>query len=178
MNNSDQRLIRSLKKGKKRVLKLLYDAHSIRIFNLAYRITSNREDAEEVVQDTFVKLWKFRSGIDTEKNILGYIIVIARNLAIDVLKSRSKRIETENNEGLILQKLSENNNFYFEEAARQFDAAIAQLPPKRREVFILKIHTNLTNKEIASKLNISETMVEKQMRLASSILREIMNSDE
>ncbi len=178
MNNSEQKLARDLKRGKKKALKSLYDSHSVRLFNLAYRIPSNKEDAEEVVQDTFVKLWKFRSGIDTDSNFLGYIIVIARNLSIDVLKGRSKRIETENDELILLQKLAENNNFYFEEAARQFDAAIAQLPPKRREVFILKIHTNLTNKQIASKLNISETMVEKQMRLASSTLRDIMNSDE
>jgi len=178
VNNSEQKLVHDLKRGQKKALKSLYDSHSVRLFNLAYRITSNREDAEEVVQDTFVKLWKFRSGIDTDCDILGYIIVITRNLAIDVLKGRSKRIETENGEHVLLQKLSENNNFYFEETARQFDAAIAQLPPKRREVFILKIHTNLTNKQIASKLNISETMVEKQMRLASSTLREIMSSEE
>lgn len=178
MNISEQKLVRDLKKGQKKALKSLYDSYSVRLFNLAYRITSNREDAEEVVQDTFVKLWKFRSGIDTNRNILGYVIVITRNLATDVLKGRSKRIDTENDEYVLLQKLSENNNFYFEETARQFDAAIAQLPPKRREVFILKIHTNLTNRQIASKLNISETMVEKQMRLASSTLREIMSAEE
>ncbi|MEQ9289048.1 MAG: RNA polymerase sigma factor [Cyclobacteriaceae bacterium] len=176
MNKSEINLVRELKEGKKKALRSLYEAHSIQVFNLAYRMTSSREDSEEIVQDTFIRLWKSRSGIDVDGKILGYIIVIARNLAIDLLKARRKRAELEVHTDEPSEKTSTTNDFYFEEASRQFDEAVANLPPKRREVFILKIHTSLTNKEIASKLNISETMVEKQIRLASNSIRELMES--
>lgn len=176
VNNREKEIVRELKEGHKQALRSLFELHSMHVFNLAYKMTSSREDSEEIVQDTFIRLWKSRAGIDVEGRILGYILVIARNLAIDLLKARRKRSELEVQVNETLEQLSTSNDFYFEEASRQFDEAVANLPPKRREVFMLKIHTSLTNKEIASKLNISETMVEKQIRLASNSIREVMES--
>ncbi len=177
MKDSEKKRILELKKGNKKALKSLYEAYSVQVFNLAYRMTSNREDAEEIVQDTFIRLWKSRQKVDEDAKILGYIIVIARNIAIDMLRARQKRSGLDVYPSQMFSKLSDTNNFYFEEAGRQFDAAVANLPSKRREVFILKIHTDLTNKQIASKLNISETMVERQIRLASDAVRAEMDKE-
>ncbi|MFY0650597.1 MAG: RNA polymerase sigma factor [Cyclobacteriaceae bacterium] len=171
-------LASELVRGNKRALELLYEENAIRIFNLAYRMTSSRGDAEEIVQDTFLRLWNSRKKIDVSRELTGYIIVIARNLSIDKIKTNSKKIDSCDYDTLENLGISTKNSFYYQEASRELDEAIDRLPPKRKQVFQLKVGSTLTNKEIARKLNVSEATVEKHMRLASNALRDMLSSSE
>jgi RNA polymerase sigma-70 factor (family 1) len=178
LNRLDKLHAKALKKGEVSALEKAYAEHSVRVFNLAYRITSSKEDAEEVVQDTFLKLWRLRTNIDTNQPLGGYIYTIARNLSIDKLTAASKRLRHLQKADLGKVCESNDNNFFLEEAERVVEDTIEALPKKRKEVFRMKVNSGLTNKQIALQLSISETMVEKQIRLASGLLREKLSSTE
>ena len=101
MNNrstqiSDENIVHLLKNGNKDGISLLYDKYASALFGVIQRILQNTEAAEEVLQDTILKIWNNAEKYDAERgNLLTWIINIARNAAIDRarLKSFSRRNE-------------------------------------------------------------------------------------
>ncbi|MFN7118989.1 MAG: RNA polymerase sigma factor [Saprospiraceae bacterium] len=101
MNNrstqiSDENIVHLLKNGNKDGISLLYDKYASALFGVIQRILQNTEAAEEVLQDTILKIWNNAEKYDAERgNLLTWIINIARNAAIDRarLKSFNRRNE-------------------------------------------------------------------------------------
>jgi RNA polymerase sigma-70 factor (ECF subfamily) len=90
MGNSDQGLIRRVLAGEKEAYGLLVSAHSEAVFRVAFRITENEADADEVVQETFLRGYRALADFDSRANFKTWIYRIAVNRALDVRKSRRK----------------------------------------------------------------------------------------
>jgi|SRR5271168_1444242 len=88
MGNADYAMIRRVLAGEKDAYGLLVSAHSQVIFRVAFRITENEADAEEVVQETFLRGYRKLEDFDAQANFRTWIYRIAMNCALDVLKKR------------------------------------------------------------------------------------------
>jgi len=150
--------------------KFLFNKHFKQIRNFIYYRTANIELAEDLSQDCFFKLWE-KIGQIRNETALSYVYKIARNLTIDAIKEKTERFELEFS---ITPANSETPEHLMEqmEFDRQLKKAIACLSFKQREVFLMNRIDDLTYKEIARTLDISEKAVEKRMAKALKFLNQ------
>lgn len=168
----DTDLVQKIKQGNLGAFRILYDTYYTKILNFSQTYTGSIEDAEEVVQDTFLKLWKHREGLDEEMSVNGYIFRIAKNLTLNKIRKKvmEPRYFDEVEEESVFANQTEED-IMLDEMQQLLMKAIEALPPKRQQIFRLSRLSGLPNKEIARKLNISENTVEGQMRKSIKYLR-------
>lgn len=170
----DKRTVIKLKRGNADAFRSIYNMFSSRIFHFCNRLLPTKNDAEDVVQKTFMALWEQRGQLDETKDILKYIYSIARyNTYLTFRKLIT--LQEQLSENADIQQLSQNNTLEeidFNETHRIISEIIDKLPPKRREIFKLNRLDGLTYREIAVKLNISENTVDTQMRKSLQFLKE------
>jgi RNA polymerase sigma-70 factor (ECF subfamily) len=161
--------------GDLKAFEQVYHYYFSRCLHFVYGYLPSIEDAEEVVQDVFIKLWEKHEQLDSEKGLSGFLFVIARNLVIDRMRRyaamEKHQLEMKTNSIISLNSSTEQQmNFY--ELKEILDRLIDELPTKRRMVFKLNREKGMTYKEIADLLNISQGTVEKQMSAALQVLKE------
>ncbi len=179
MTESD--VVRKAKKGDKESFAELVTNYSERIYNLALRILRNREDAEDVLQETFLTVLQKLDTFDGRSNFFTWIYRIATNASL--MKLRKKRLvfaELPENpdsgprhEERIIVDWSQDPSFNIqnEEIKKIIDTAINQLSEIYRTVFILRDIEQLSIKETSKILNISEENVKIRLRRARMFLR-------
>lgn len=132
-----------------------------KLFRLAYRITLDKAEAEDIVQDTLIRVWNKRDEWHTLESIEAYCLVIAKNLAID----RSEKKETQNL--TITTEISESSfekegphsQLVYKEQMELIDRLINELPEKQRIIIQLRDIEGESYKKIASLLGLSEEQV-------------------
>ena len=144
------------------------------IFRLALRITLNREEAEDSVQDTLMKLWDRRDAWDQIDNLEAFSYTICRNLALDRLKKLDN-----NNQSLDAAPVERPDTAYTpsEKTIQQNRVDIVRklvdsLPEKQRSCIQLRDFEGKTYKEIAQALQISEDQVKVNIHRGRQTLRE------
>lgn len=163
----------NLRRGDIVSFEYLYNCWSGKLYNFVMRISRNDIYlAEEIVQSVFIKVWENREQIETDKSFGAYICTIAKNQLVNVYQHRmlESLYQTKIKTSEPIENTTEKEVDYhlLEE---YIDSLIEQLPPARREIFILSRRKLLTNKEIAAKLNLSENTVESQLTKAIAFLR-------
>ncbi|MBA3664228.1 MAG: RNA polymerase sigma-70 factor [Bacteroidetes bacterium] len=139
--------------------------------NVAFRITKNHKAAEDIVQDLFLKLWQNKEKFQLIDNYKGYLYRSVVNTSIDFLK-RNKKIIFLNSGGRELPYASNGNNLIEEkELELKIEAALDNLPPKCKAIFVLSRYEEMKYREIAEYLQISIKTVENQMGIALGKLR-------
>lgn len=162
-----------LKKGDTLSFEYLYNLWSGKLYNFVMRIS--RGDgflAEEIVQSVFIKVWESRELLDPERSFGAYLCTIAKNQLVNIYQHRM--LEFVYQEKIKTSEPVENTTekeVDYHLLEEYIDSLIEQLPPARREIFILSRRNLLTNKEIAERLNLSENTVESQLTKALSFLR-------
>ena len=133
---------------------------------------TTRVEAEEVVQDVFVKIWKNRDKINLELSVEGYVFRITKNELLNKIKKKVLHTESldVHSESLLFNNCTENQVFLNEMKA-VLSEAMAALPEKRQEIFRLSREKGYSNKEIAEELNISINTVESQIKKSIKYLR-------
>lgn len=133
-----------------------------KLFRLALRITLNREEAEDVVQDTLIKVWNTRDRWQELDSIEAYSLTIARNLSLD----RIKKMENQNDslEEQNTERLDENTSTPSERMIQKDKLDIVrniidELPEKQRSCLQLRDIEGKSYKEIADILSITEDQV-------------------
>lgn len=163
----------NLKRGDIASFEYLYNAWSGKLYNFVMRISQGDTYlAEEIVQSVFIKVWEGREQVDADKSFGAYICTIAKNQLVNIYQHQmlehlyQAKIKTSEP----IENTTENEVDYhlLEEYV---ESLIEQLPPARKEIFVLSRHKLLTNKEIATKLNLSENTVESQLTKATAFLR-------
>lgn len=171
---SDANLACRIKYGEQEAYQQLFKKYAPKIYHFSLSYLKNGSDAEELVQDVFLKVWEKREILDASKNVKAYIFKIAVNSIYDFI--RRKNIESAfNNFAQVNFNKSSNDTWdtvIFEEMQTTLNELVAQMPEQRRKVFRLSKIKGLTNDEIAKKLNISKRTVENQLYRAISFLKE------
>jgi RNA polymerase sigma-70 factor (ECF subfamily) len=158
--------------------KNLFELHYSPLCNFAYRITDDIDQAEDIVQDIFVKVWNDPDLLDGNKNINSYLYSMVRNRALEVI--RRENISQKINQQLeYIQNNAATTNVEEDEIEKlllleQIYVSIRQLPPKCSEVFTLSKVNGLTYVQIAEKMNISVKTVENHMGKALRLMRELL----
>jgi len=152
----------------------LYDLYAERIYYFALRFMISKEDAENVTQEVFVKLWETRDRIDVNLSLSSYLFTIARNTIFNIHRKRVNEIAYLEHLSTYLESnhVRLENEIIFRDIQEQLERIINDLPPQRKKVFDLSRKQGLSHKEIAEQLNISEKTIETHIRLALKTLRE------
>ena len=168
-------LIRGLKNDEIVAFERLYNLYSVKVFNFSRKYLKSDEDAQEIVQDVFMKIWDSRHQIDLEQYFNGFIFRISKNAALNKIR---KRVGEPDSFWPVKEDFSAINlteqEILFAEMKDLLEKAVEGLPPKRQEIFKLSRFHGLSNKEIAARLDISINTVEGQIRKAIKYLRSYM----
>jgi RNA polymerase sigma-70 factor, ECF subfamily len=161
--------------GGRETLERVYDRYGNSLISYARALLGSAEDAEDAVQEVFVRLAKRADRIDSIRELRKYLLRSTRNAAYELLRGRMRRERLE--EGIV-QSLSE----YSTETAAPEVAAILQgfdqLPPDQREVLALKVFQGLTFREIGEVIGKSQNTAASRYRYAIERLRQAAGSDE
>ena len=132
-----------------------------KLFRLALRITLNREEAEDIVQDTMIKVWNSRERWQELDSIEAYCLTIARNLSLDRLKKMDNNNTSLEEENIERQdhRLTPYERMIQKDKLSIVQKMINELPEKQRSCLQLRDIEGKTYKEIASILGITEEQV-------------------
>ncbi|GMN11313.1 RNA polymerase sigma-70 factor [Croceitalea sp. MTPC9] len=153
------------------VFKLYYD----KLLYFAWNYLNSKEDAEEVIQELFLKFWQNIDRCGEITNLNSYLFKMTKNACLDKIKHKKIVADFAHR-----RKLEVNERFIKDEAAhlllenelkKVIDKGIESLPAKCKQVFLKSRFEGLKNREIAKELSISKKTVDNQISKALSILR-------
>lgn len=170
---SDVVLTRLLQADDRAAFAEIYNRYKRLLFVHAHHKLRNHEEAEDVIHEIFASMWGRRLELSFTGHLAGYLYTAVRNRILDYYSKQHKEsvyIQSlqkfmDEGEAVTDHMLREN------EMSKLIDQEIAQLPKKMREVFELSRKSELSHKEIAAKLSISEQTVRKHIQHALKILR-------
>jgi len=173
----DRQIVRKLRQGDQGAFHLLYQQYAGKIFHFALRYLKTQEDAENLTQDIFLKIWENHETLNPDLSLNAYIFTITKNT---IFNQNRKKV----NEQLYLSDMKEyldscigrtENDILLNEVKNMIDQAMDQLPRKRKKIFRLSRFECLSHREIAQQMNISEKTVEAHIRLALKSIRSFLN---
>lgn len=118
------------------------------IYSVAYRLTNDHTDADDVVQNTFLKAWKYFDSFSNQSSVSTWLYKIAMNEAIDWKKKNTEKWETGLDPQEVLVNVSSSSYVDFAKGEEKFNAALNSLPPKQKAVFVMKFFDDKTYEEI------------------------------
>ena len=166
--------------GDTQALATLYDRHAKATYSLAYRMMGERQAAENLVQEAFLKVWRAAESYRVEKaSVRTWILSILNNRGIDMLRSSASRRRTQDR--VEAQTPTSQPSEAFGETWRnsqreQVREALRGLPPEQLKVLELAYFSGYTHKEIAELLDLPLGTVKGRMRLGLQKIREYFDS--
>jgi len=169
--------LQALKEGDLRAFNELFDHYGKRLFRFSMGYLKSELDAEEVVQEVFIKIWNNREELSVQKSFESYLFTIAKNGILNMIrKSKSEQAYLQYAKLHPEKNVLLDDELNFRELEKAYQAAIEKLSPRRKVIFLLSREQSLSNAEIAEKMNISVKTVENQMTSALSEIRKHLSS--
>ena len=177
----DSTLVQQYISGSEKALEKLINRHQLRIFNYIKSKVLDRDTAEDIFQDTFIKVIKtLKSGVYNEEGkFLPWVMRIAHNLVIDFFR-KSNRIPTiENNDEYDLFKFISDTTpniesiLFQDQLVKDLQNLILELPEDQKEVLMMRLYRDMSFKEIAKNTNVSINTALGRMRYAIINLRKL-----
>ncbi|MFM6924585.1 MAG: RNA polymerase sigma factor [Ferruginibacter sp.] len=173
---SEEELVLRLQNQDQQAFSYLYDNYAAALNGIIYRMVEDRELAEDILQEAFVKIWNNFSSYDTGKGrLFTWMLNITRNLTIDTLRSKGykKQAKISSDENSV-GNLSDDGKI-----AERFDAMgirkqLANLKPEQRSIIDLAYFNGFTQDEISKELGIPLGTVKTRMRAAIIELRKML----
>ncbi len=180
MNKNDELVILLAKEGKESAFRELYENNYAMIFRLAYRYTKSQQDAEDIMQETFIKAFKSIKSFDfnVSANFSAWIYQVGLRCTLDYLRKRKRRKigQTESLSDLPVEPETHDSSPEKSAIASQTIArvknALHTLAPKQRVIFDLRHLQHMAIKEIAEHLQCSQSTVKTQLQRAVLKLRQ------
>jgi len=174
---SEPELVHAIQKKDKSGAEALYDMYSSSLYGVIFRIVQHEEIAEDLLQDTFIRIWNSFSSYDASKGrLFTWMVNVARNIAID--KTRSKEFrnssKTEDIENNVLTLDKKVNSEINPEIIGLKDL-IEKLKPEHKIILDLVYFEGFTHVEVAEKLEIPLGTVKTRLRNAIITLRKVFN---
>jgi RNA polymerase sigma-70 factor (ECF subfamily) len=174
---SDVELLHAVANGDEVALARLYDAYRVILFGLLVRILNSREEAEDVLQDVFIQVWRRAKDFDEKRGKpFTWLVTLARSRAIDRLRllGARQRLVTgaaQEQTDVVSDALTDTIAVAKREIVQR---ALAELPEDQRKTLVLAYFDGLTQSEIAKKLNAPLGTVKTRMRTAMQKLRALL----
>ena len=166
-------LIAAIKSGDTEAFANFYLGYSNSLIIFLTKILGNEEDAKETAQDAFAVLWEKRESLNLHTSLKGFICGMARNMAMDNLKAKFNRLESDSD---YVSAISQSGEYVAEEIVKRetellIEFALMNMPPQRRKVYQLSREEGMTYQQIADTLNLSYNTVMNHMKLALRDIR-------
>ncbi len=151
----------------------LFRSHFAYLCNYALQYVEDRDTAQEICQQVFIRLWEKRAEMDPQQSIKSYLFTAVRNRCLNYIrdnkKYRSSILDLDCGD---FDLAGEEDHFALEDLQQRVDKALNELPEKCRQVFEMSRFQGLKYREIAEELDISQKTVEAHMSKAMKMLRE------
>lgn len=178
---TDEDLMEQIKNGDQNALSVLYDAHAPTVLGLLTRILGNRQTAEEVLQETFWRVWDKANTFDSSKgSARTWLYSIARRLAIDTHRKRTIRPEASSDEdaSVTAAQLAGESNVVATVSARMtattVRGALSELSNEQRTVIEMAYFDGKTRREIADETGVALGTIHTRARLGLKKLQTIL----
>lgn len=175
MKPDDQKLVARVVDGDESAFLILYDRYASRVYGLTLRVLGDVMLAEEVTQDTFLKLWsRARQFNPTRGKLASWLLTIAHRTALDRLRLEKRRVPASNpnNPDELWPVLPDENTQSNEARWRSLYFAVQSLPKEQRQVIDLAYYKGMSQSEIAEVLDWPLGTVKTRVRSAMQSLRE------
>ncbi len=160
-DRSDSQLIVDYLKGDEESLEILVSRYLKPVYNFICRYLSDRQGAEDVTQEVFIKTWRNLKKFDRQRSFKAWIFGIAKNACVDILRKKKaipfSEFENDKGKNPLIETLADpsplpDEIFRRADIAKMVNRAISQLTPKYRMVLFLRYNDHFTFKEIADAL--------------------------
>lgn len=172
--------IEALKQGDMAAFESLYQVFEQKLYTFVLHLTRQKEDAEEIVQEVFLKVWERRHSLDPDQNFDGYLFSIAKNMVYNKTRRRVYEFAftqylaaTGANTGCFTEE-----TVAYQDLVKLLEEIYATLPPVRRQVFVMSRVEGKSNSEIAELLNTSNSNIENHLNKALKSIKEKFKSYE
>lgn len=176
--NNEVQLAIAFKQGNPAALNLLWKNNYKALVFFADKLVRNRMLSEDIVADTFVKIWHLRENFDNLPSIRSFLYVTVRNTSYDHLRGEEihARIHKEilYTTDYVYEMNQDDYNMMYAEYVQQLYVQMEVLPDRCREIFKMYFFDSLSTSEIAKALNLSEQTVRNQKTKAITILKSVM----
>lgn len=173
---TEQMLIQDLKKSSRKAFNEIYAMYAKRLYAYCLQYSKSVEDAEDIVQDVFVHLWKIRKEIRQEETLKSLLFIMSKNRLINAYHVRisSPIYEDFMNCRHLVSSSDPTDKLEYKEFIFQIKSIIKELPVTQRRVLELSLLHQLGNKEIAKELLLSEQTVKNQLSIGLKKIREFI----
>lgn len=176
-DQDDKRLVRNLKNGDILAFDELYRKFNKKIYSFSLSYLKNKDEAEGIVQEVFLRLWRNRAELQSQYNIDSYLFKITYNLVMKHFRnlSREKKHLEEFSRNLPDMDDSASSDLEYQELLDLTEKAIKQLPERQKAVYQLNMRDGLTVDEISGKLGISRRTAENHLHRAKAYLKNALS---
>jgi len=174
--HNEQASLKKIAEGDQRAFATLVELYSATIYVHVLMYIKNAARAEEITQDIFMSVWNHRHELPSIENFRGYLYILTRNRTISALREKIIRYEeTEKDE--LQSGLNPEGVLEYRQLSESLQRGIEQLPPRRREIFMMSRFDGKTYDQIAHHLNISKSAVNKHIIEALVFLRTFLRNE-
>ena len=179
-SSDEKELLLLLLKGNEQAFEKIYKLYSARLYGNLLKLVKSEAEAQEILQDVFLKIWENRQSIDMEKSFRSYLFKIAENKVYDFFRkvARDKKREAQlislaTNEYVPVGELLQSD-----EKTAMLEKAIDALPPQRQQVFKLCKLEGRSYKEVSELLGISVSTISDHIVKATKSIRDYFENND
>ncbi|MCF8221767.1 MAG: sigma-70 family RNA polymerase sigma factor [Bacteroidales bacterium] len=155
-----------IRQGNREEFRRVVDNNMDRVYSIALKITADKEDAGDITQDTFVKLWEKRKSLRSGENIEGYISKIVINKSYDLLRRRKRQDSCTNDSDLFVNLISEDEadrELNYKEIAEAIEMLCNGLSPKQQLVFTLVEIEQMSHDEVRDATGMTKNSIKSNL---------------
>lgn len=175
---SEKELLVKLKAGDKSAFEQIYRLYSNRLFGNLLKLLQSETEAQEILQEVFLKIWQNRALIDPEKSFRSYLFKIAENKVFDFFRKAAmqKRVQNQLLQHSDIDTTLVDKMVSDKENEALLAKAIDHLPPQRKQVFVMVKLQGKTYKEVSDELGISASTISDHIVKATKSIRDYLTN--
>lgn len=176
MNDIEKQMVEGLRKGSVDDFNSLYSVYAGSLYSFSFKLLKSRSEAQDIVQETFLKIWMKKEELSTEFSFKGYLYTIAKNKILTVFQKKVSEISMEELQSHIeestIDGIDIEQYIINQDIKSKIYGSIARLPDLQARIFIMKTEEDLSTQEIAARLSIPHQTVKNNLTKAMKSIRE------
>lgn len=175
-------MVKLLKKGEIRGLEMLVTQYQVKATRVAFLVTHDEQDAEDVAQDVFARVFRHIHRFDEARPFEPYLMRIILNAAVKSLQKRSKWISFDDSsedeiKKLLVHAADVEDQVEFKELKKRIVETLAKIPPRERAVIVQRYYLEMSEKEMAEALAVAPGTIKWLLNIARKRLRALLDSE-
>jgi RNA polymerase sigma-70 factor, ECF subfamily len=168
----DQQIIAEIHQGNPDTFRWVFNAYYEKLCQYAFTILKDMDEAEDIVQAMFIKIWEQRKNLEVKQSMQSYLFKSVYHKCINLIEHRGIKQKYQEHGKHVMKNEVQWPETFPHELEDNIKSVINKLPPQCRTIFMMSRYEELRYAEIAAKLNISVNTIENQISKALKILRE------